>query len=174
MIRDNYRLSQGSFDAWKSDPFGSAGSMIRSLTITVPEALRPGSEYAANRLVAQLPWKGVYDWVFSGWRYVLILFGAVALIWMQRGSRGFGRLLRRFGWFLGFYALIAAPVMWSNRFIPDHEADGPIWTDATRLKMFLEVPMVALVAYALWSIPGVVKRTKRGGNQVRRTEQSSV
>lgn len=157
MIRDNYRLSQGSYEAWKSDPIGSAGAMAKSLTITVPEALRPASEYADNHLVAQIPWKGVYDWVFSGWRYLLILVGAIAVVWWQRGTRGFGRLIRRYGWFLAFYALIAAPVLWSNRFIPGQEEQGPVWTDAVRLKMFLEVPMVALVAYAIWSIPGLVK-----------------
>ncbi len=158
MIRDNYRLSQGSYDAWKSNPFGSAVAMARSLTITVPEALRPGSEYADNKLVAELPWKGVYDWIFSGWRYVMILFGSIAIVWWQRGTKGLGRLIRRYGWFIAFYALIAAPVFWSNRFIPDHEDQGPVWTDAVRLKMFLEVPIVALVAYALWSIPGLIRR----------------
>jgi hypothetical protein len=69
-----------------------------------------------------------------------------------------GRLARRYGWFIGFYALIAAPVFWSNRFIPNEENVGPIWTDAIRLKMFIEVPLVALLSYALWLGPGLLRR----------------
>lgn len=165
-LRDNYRLSNGSYEAWRSDPVGSAGAMVKSLTITVPEALRPSSEYADNLLVRDLPWKGVYDWVFSGWRYLLIVFAAIAIVAIQRGRDGIARLTRRYGWFLAFYLLIAAPVFWSNRFIPDHEADGPIWTDAIRLKMFLEVPLVALVGYALWALPSVV-RGRRSSRELR-------
>lgn len=160
-IRDNYRLSNGSYEAWLSDPIGSAGSMLKSLTITVPEALRPSSEYVNNLFVQELPWKGVYDWVFSGWRYLLIVAAAIAILAIQRGRRGIWSLGRRYGWFLVFYFLIAAPVLWSNRFMPGAEDQGPIWTDAVRLKMFLEVPLVVLVAYALWALPGLVRGKTR-------------
>lgn len=156
-IRDNYRLTQGSYDAWLGDPVGTAAGALRSLTITVPEALRQSSAYVDNLLVAEIPWKGVYDWVFSGWRYLLILAGAIGILWWSRGTRGMGGVARRYGWFLGFYALIAAPVLWSNRFIPGEEQLGPVWTDAVRLKMFLEVPMVVLVAYSLWLLPGLIR-----------------
>jgi hypothetical protein len=156
-LRDNYRLTQGSYEAWISDPITSGVSALRSLTITIPEALRPSSEYVDNLLVAEIPWKGVYDWVISGWRYLLILAGAFAVLWWSRGLRGLGHLTRRYGWFLGFYALIAAPVFWSNRFIPGEEQLGPIWTDATRLKMFLEVPLIVMVAYAVWLLPGLIR-----------------
>jgi len=158
MIRDNYRLSQGSYSAWLSDPIGSTGAMLKSLTITVPEALRPGSEYTNNYLVAGLPWNGLYDWTFSGWRYLLVVTGAIAVLLWQRGVRGLGRLARRYGWFLVLYFLVAAPVLWSNRFIPDHEADGPIWTDAVRLKMFVEVPLVVLIAYSMWLLPALLRQ----------------
>jgi len=158
MIRDNYRLSNGSFEAWTSNPVGSVFAMARSLSITVPAALEPGSSYVDNVLVGELPWKGLYDWVFSGWRYVAIVLGAIAVVGWQRRPQGLALLLRRYGWFLAFYALIAAPVLWSHRFIPGEEFRGPVWTDAVRLKMFLEVPLVALVAYALWILPGLVRQ----------------
>jgi len=125
--------------------------------VDLPEALRPSSEYVENLIVAEIPLKGVYDWVFSGWRYLPILVGAIAILWWSRGVRGMGGLARRYGRFFGFYALIAAPVLWSNRFIPGEEQLGPVWTDAIRLKMFLEVPMVALVAYSLWLLPGLIR-----------------
>lgn len=152
-LRDHYRLSAGASAAWTSDPIGSATSALRSLTITVPEALRPSSEYTENFLVTTLPWKGVYDWAFSGWRYILLVAGALSVLLIQRGASGMLNLFRRFGWFVGFYILVAAPVFWSNRYIPGEEDLGPIWTDAIRLKMFLEVPLVVLIAYAVWSIP---------------------
>ena len=161
-IRDNYRLTQGSYDAWIHNPIGSGTAFLRSLTITVPEALRPSSQYTDNAIVTELPWRGVYDWVFSGWRYLLLLAGSVAVVWFTRGTRGMGRLARRYGWFIGFYALIAAPVFWSNRFLPGAEELGPIWTDAIRLKMFIEVPLVALVAYAVWLVPGLLRRRSIG------------
>jgi len=172
-IRDNYRLTQGSYEAWLGDPMGSAAGALNSLTITVPEALRPSSEYVDNLLVAELPWKGVYDWVFSGWRYLLILAGAVTVLWWSRGMQGMGRWARRYGWFLGFYALIAAPVLWSNRFIPGEEGIGPVWTDAIRLKMFLEVPLVALVGYSLWLLPGLIGRSREPHRESRHTAVSS-
>jgi len=172
-IRDNYRLTQGSYEAWLGDPIGSAAGALNSLTITVPEALRPSSEYVDNLLVAELPWKGVYDWVFSGWRYLLILAGAVTVLWWSRGMQGMGRWARRYGWFLGFYALIAAPVLWSNRFIPGEEGIGPVWTDAIRLKMFLEVPLVALVGYSLWLLPGLIGRSREPHRESRHTAVSS-
>jgi hypothetical protein len=164
-IRDNYRLTQGSYDAWLGDPIGSAAGALNSLTITVPEALRPSSEYVDNLLVAELPWKAVYDWIFSGWRYLAILAGALAVLWAARGGRGLRDLARRYGWFIVFYALVAAPVLWSNRFIPGQESSGPIWTDAVRQKMFLEVPLVVLVAYAAWQVPSLV-RSKSGRRTV--------
>jgi hypothetical protein len=156
-VRDNLRLSAGATDAWISNPLGSGAAALKSLTITVPEALRPSSAYVDNFLVAELPWKAAFDWVFSGWRYLLILAGALAILGWSRGTQGMKTLARRYGWFLGFYALIAAPVLWSNRFIPGEEYLGPVWTDAIRLKMFLEVPLVAFVAYSLWLVPGLIR-----------------
>ena len=84
-----------------------------------------------------------------------------------------GRWARRYGWFLGFYALIAAPVLWSNRFIPGEEGIGPVWTDAIRLKMFLEVPLVALVGYSLWLLPGLIGRSREPHRESRHTAVSS-
>ena len=159
-IRDNYRLTQAANHALLTNPLASMAGALSSLTITVPEALRPSSQYVNNRLVDRLPWRTFYDWVFSSWRYVLILSGAVALLWLQRGNRGMLAWVQHYGWFLGFYALIAAPVLLSNRFIPTRESEGPIWTDAIRLKMFLEVPLVVLLAYGLWNLPTIVKRMR--------------
>ena len=159
-IRDNYRLTQGANHALITNPIGSVNGALRSLALTIPEALRAGSQYVDNKLVARLPWRSIYDWVFSGWRYALIVIMAAALLWIQRGNRGMLRWISRYGWFLAFYLLIAIPVFWSNSYIPLRESEGPIWTDAIRLKMFLEVPLVVLLAYGLWNLPTIVKRMR--------------
>ena len=67
------------------------------------------------------------------------------------GWQGTWTLLKRYGWFAVFWALIAIPVLWSNRFYPGREIEGPIWTDAIRQKIFLEVPVYVLLVYSLWA-----------------------
>ena len=56
----------------------------------------------------------------------------------------------RYDWFAVFYALLALPIMFSNRFRPGDEDIGPMWTDAIRQKVFLEIPVWALGGYAIW------------------------
>ena len=66
--------------------------------------------------------------------------------------------MRRYGWFLAFFALIAIPVLWSNRYVPGKEDLGPIWTESTRLKVFLEVPVFVCIAYAIWLLTPMGRR----------------
>lgn len=124
------------------------------MTITIPEALRPASEYTQNYLVEQLPWRAAWDWLFSSWRYLILIGLAAATIIASRGWRGTGRLLVKYGWFAIFYALLALPIMFSNRFRPGEEDAGPLWTDAIRQKVFLELPIWALGGFALWLAVG--------------------
>lgn len=160
-VRDNYRLSNGWYELVVSDPIDSAIGAARSLTVTVPELLRPTSQYTENFLVAELPWRGAYDWLFASWRYVVIVLGAAVIILRSLGSGGPARAIRRYGWLLGFYVMVAIPVLWSNRWIMGRESEGPIWTDATRLKLFIEVPLVVLVSYAAWIVTGRLRSRLR-------------
>lgn len=157
---ENVRLSDAATRAWASDPIGSVQSMARSLTITVPELLRPSSEYTNNRLVNELPWRAPYDWLFSGWRYLAVLALSIGIVVVDSGLHRSWQRLRRYAWFAVFYALVLAPVLWSNRYHPGHEDLGPIWTDAMRLKMFVEVPLVVLMGFALWCVPGLFRRAR--------------
>jgi len=149
-VLDNFRLGAAANEFLFSQPLESAQRLSRSLAITVPEAFRPASEYTQNYLVEDLPWRGVWDWLFSSWRYVLLIAGAAAVIIWTRGWRGTRRLLVKYGWFAAFYGLLALPIMFSNRFRPGEEEIGPMWTDAIRQKVFLEIPLWALGGYALW------------------------
>ena len=147
-IKDNYRLEAAANTYLASEPLEAARGLARSLTITVPEMLRPTSMYVQNFLVEGLPWTNIYNWFFSSWRYLLLIAGAIAMIIWTRGWRGSAALLRRYGWFAVFWGLIALPVIWSNRYIPGQEAEGPLWTDAIRQKIFLEMPVYVMLVYA--------------------------
>lgn len=150
-LKDNYRLSMAANEFLASHPVEAVQRLARSTTITVPEMLRPTSKYTQNYFVETLPWRDAYDWVFSGWRYVLLVLVTVALLLAHWGWRGTGTRLRRYGWFIVFYAVVAAPVIWSNRYFPDREDEGPIWTDAIRLKIFLEIPFFVVLVYSIWA-----------------------
>ena len=76
----------------------------------------------------------------------------------SRGWAGTLTLLRRYGWFAVFWGLVAIPVAFSNRYWPPGSEDlGPIHTEAARLKAFLEVPLYAVIVYALWVAVGRVR-----------------
>lgn len=156
-IKDNYRLTKAANEFLIHHPIEAAQRLGKSLGVTVPELLRPSSMYTQNYMVERMPWRTAFDWLFSGWRYLVILFGSAAIIVYARGRAGTLILLRKYGWFAGFYLLIAAPIFLSNRYTPGQEDLGPMWTDAIRQKVFLEAPLAALVSYALWLVC-----TKRG------------
>ena len=80
----------------------------------------------------------------------MLISATAVFIGYTRRWRGVGRLLVKYGWFAGFYILLALPILFSNRFRPGEEDLGPVWTDAIRQKVFLEMPIWALMGYALW------------------------
>ena len=162
-IKDNYRLEAAANAFIREYPYESVRGLVKSLTITIPEALRPTAGYVQNFLVEGLPWTTPYNWLFSSWRYLLLVAAAAALIIRARGRHGSWVLCKRYAWFAVFYALIAIPVLWSNRYFPDREGDGPIWTDAMRQKIFLEVPVYVLLTYALWLTFGAKRLSIRRG-----------
>jgi hypothetical protein len=126
----------------------------------VPELLRPASSYTQNYLVEKMPWRAAFDWLFSGWRYIALVGLAVILIVRHRGRLSSARLVRRYGWFFVFYGLIALPILFSNRFRPEDESVGPIWTDASRQKVFLEAPVMVMLAYAAWVTFSSLRKTR--------------
>ena len=149
-VKDNYRLSAAANSFLIHHPLESLVRLGKSLSVTLPEIARPSSMYTENYLVERLPWRAPFDWLFSGWRYGLMVIASAAVIVWRRGWRGSGLLIRRYGWFAVVYALIAAPILLSNRYTPGQEDLGPLWTDAIRQKVFLEIPVIAVMSYALW------------------------
>ena len=169
-LKDNYRLTKAANDYLLTQPIDSIRNLGRSLTITVPEMLRPTSMYTQNYLVERIPWRSAFDWVFSSWRYILLTLAAILVVGKSRGGAGARHLIRRYGWFLVFYALVAAPVLWSNRYFPGQEDLGPTWTDAVRLKVFLEAPLFIFISYAIWTLtPSGRRRLNRSRPEIDRS-----
>jgi hypothetical protein len=159
-VRDNFRLNEAANTFIKEQPVQAAINLGRSLGVTVPELLRPASSYTQNYLVEKMPWRAAFDWLFSGWRYIALVGLAVILIVRHRGRLSSARLVRRYGWFFVFYGLIALPILFSNRFRPEDESVGPIWTDASRQKVFLEAPVMVMLAYAAWVTFSSLRKTR--------------
>lgn len=149
-VKDNYRLSAAAGDFLLSQPLESVQRLGKSLAITVPEALRPSSQYTQNYFVETLPWRSLWDSLFSGWVYMLLIGSSATVIFIKRGWRNVARLFIKYGWFAVIYGLLALPILFSNRYFPGNEDVGPVWTDAIRQKVFLEMPIWAVMGYALW------------------------
>ena len=90
-VLDNYRLGAAANSFLIAQPVESAQRLAKSLAITIPEAFRPASKYTQNYLVEQLPWRAAWDWLFSGWRYALLILAAAVFIGYTRGWLGVRR-----------------------------------------------------------------------------------
>ncbi len=149
-LKDNYRMNAAANAFITSHPVEAVRRALSSASITLPEALRGSSIYTTNHFVEELPWTDAHIWVFSQWRYLLLILGSLGLFVWSRGWRGVRAGLRRYGWLAVFWCVIALPVVLSNRYRPGQEDLGPIWTDAIRLKMLLEVPVYVFITFALY------------------------
>ena len=78
------------------------------------------------------------DRILSGYFYLLLGFGTVIAIFVMRGLRGTLGLLRRYGWLIAYYLMVAGTISIQNR----NE-----WTEASRLKIFIEIPVWVAAAY---------------------------
>lgn len=156
-VLDNFKLTAAANELMLSQPVEAGQRLIRSLGITIPNALLPITETTGNYLVDSFWWKGPIEWVFSGWRYGLLLLLSAVVIGVTRGVQGTLDLLRRYLWFGIFWILIAIPVMFSNRYWPPGSEDsGPIHVEAARLKAFLEVPIYVVIWYAVWLLGSAI------------------
>jgi hypothetical protein len=149
-VKDNYRLTAAANELVLTHPIDAANGLWRSLGVTVPKILSPTSMYTQNYFVEKIPWRAPFDWLNSGWRSLLLLFGSMIAFVLLRGRRSAWRTVRSYAWFIVFYALLAAPVLWSNRYYPGREDEGPIWAEADRLKLFLEIPFYVFLTYVGW------------------------
>ncbi len=70
---------------WRRLP---ARDVLRGFADSAAVFLQPSSQYLneSHAIVDRLPWRAAYDWLFSGWRLLLLLAGA-ALAWMRGRDR---------------------------------------------------------------------------------------
>ncbi len=150
-VKDNYRLSAAANQMMIREPVESVKRLVDSLRITIPNALLPVTATSRNAMVDEIPWRPPLDFLFSSWSYLLLILGSAAVIIWSRGRRGTLTLLRRYGWFAVFWVLAVIPVAFSNRYWPPGNEDaGPIHTEAARLKGLIDIPVYALIVYAIW------------------------
>lgn len=161
-VLDNFKLTAAANELMLSQPVEAGQRLIRSLGITIPNAFLPITETTGNYLVDSFWWKGPIEWVFSGWRYGLLVLLSAAVIGMTRGLRGTLNLIRRYAWFAVYWILIAIPVLFSNRYWPPGSEDlGPIHVEAARLKSFLEIPIYVIIWYAAWLLGSTIMKRAR-------------
>ena len=161
-VMDNYRLGAAANELMVAQPIEAASRLWRSVQITVPEILKPTSKSTQNYFAERLPWRGLFDALLSGWSLLALVAASFVIVCRSRGVKGSGALLRRYGWLVGFWVLVAIPVLFSNRYWPGREDEGPVYTEASRLKALLEIPVLIFVVYAGWLVASRIWHRRKG------------
>ena len=113
-------------------------TLKRSLNLNLPQAMMPTYEYWHNNFAQGVPWRAPMDWLLSGYLYVLLALAVIVGILVLKGPRGSWLLLRRYGWLIALYLMIAGTIGLQNR---------DDWSEANRLKVFLEIPVWLAATY---------------------------
>ncbi|MBK9738958.1 MAG: hypothetical protein IPO93_05510 [Actinobacteria bacterium] len=136
---DNYIREQLANRWLASHPIGETLSTLkRSLDLDFQMAMQPTSEYFPNNFAQGVPWRAPMDRVLSGYLYVILALGVILGIFGMKGPRGSWLLLRRYGWLIALYLMIAGTIGLQNR---------NDWSEANRLKVFLEIPVWLAATY---------------------------
>ncbi len=85
------------------------GKTLAAYSVNLGYYLQPSSQFyeQPHALVDRLPWRGVYDWVFSSYRLLILLLAAL-VVWARGSSRA--QLLRGVGLALPVLLVVAASV----------------------------------------------------------------
>ena len=148
-LRDNYRLGKVTNDYIFGQPIEATSSALRSLTVTVPTMFRSVYVQWSNSFNSSFPGIKTLDWVFSGWRFGLLIMVSAGIIVGHFGARNTGRLLIRYGWFGAFWVLTAIPVFLSNRYWPT-DVPEPIHSEADRLRALIDIPVYVGITFAAY------------------------
>ena len=138
-LRNERELARRCFRRLASDPLWST---LSAWSENVAIFFQPSSRYVTSHVIVdRLPWRGAYDWVFSGPRLVFLL-ATGAVLWIRR--RTVGGIVRGLGLALPVVLVSAACVMFER-------------DENMRYKFFVEpVLYVFLVAQA-----GALARRRR-------------
>ena len=156
-LRANYRLGKVTNDYLLRQPIDAIVGASQSLSITVPTMFRSIYTQWGNAFNTTFPGVSILDWLFSGWRFGLLIATSGAIIIRHLGIKGTATMMRRYAWFAAFWILTLIPVLLSNRYWPP-DIPEPIHSEADRLRALVDIPV-----YVLITVAGllVVKRLRR-------------
>lgn len=147
LILANYRLGEATNRFILEQPLHAINAAFRSLTITVPTLFRSVSVQWSNSFSQKFPLSQPLDWIFSQWRFAVLIGLTVAIIATHYGIRGSWQRVIRYGWFAVFWILTAIPIFLSNRYWPE-DIPEPTHSEADRLRALVDVPVYVLMTFA--------------------------
>ena len=170
MALGNYQLGNAANRFIVEQPVAATAAAIRSLGITIPTIFRSVSVQWYNGFSQNFPLSKPLDWIFSQWRFALLL-GLTAIILMTHfGLRGTWQRVIRYGWFAVFWFLTAIPILLSNRYWPPGIPE-PTHSEADRLRALVDVPVYVLMTFAAFLVVRGIRR--RGTAQPKGTRDSA-
>ena len=146
-LRANYRLGKVANDYLLRQPIDAIVSASQSLSITVPTMFRSIYTQWGNAFNTTFPGVNILDWIFSGWRFGLLIATSAAIIIRHLGIKGTATMMRRYAWFAVFWVLTLIPVLLSNRYWPP-DIPEPTHSEADRLRALVDIPVYVLITVA--------------------------
>jgi hypothetical protein len=125
---------------------------VAAYFVNIGYYLQPSSQFyeQPHAIVDRLPWRGVYDWVFSSYRLLILLVAAI-VVWVRQLSRA--ALLRGLGLALPVLVVVAVSVTFERG-------------ENMRFKYFLEpvlyVFIVSQLAGLVSPLAALVRRRRTG------------
>lgn len=167
LILANYRLGEATNRFILEQPLQAISAASRSLAITIPTLFRSVSVQWSNSFSQKFPLSQPLDWLFSQWRFAVLIGLTVAIIVAHFGLRGSWQRVIRYGWFAVFWVLTAIPIFLSNRYWPE-DIPEPTHSEADRLRALVDVPVYVLMTFAAFLL---VQRVRQ---QIRRSRPEHI
>lgn len=159
-LKDNYRLGKAADEFIVTHPVEAVQNALKSLTVTVPTMFRSVYVQWYNGFNFTFPLQPAVDWIFSSWRFALLILASAVIVIRHFGTRGTLSRLRRYGWFAVFWLLTAIPVLLSNRYWPA-DIPEPTHSEADRLRALIDVPVYVLMTLAAFFVARGVRHRWR-------------
>jgi hypothetical protein len=145
-------------DKLKEDFSFNLGQIVNSLIYNFNHYWQPSSRGADSVITPNLGWRNAYDWVFSKWRLWLLLVISLMVWYIYGEKQDSQRILR----FLGLSVMIGYILMIT------HLCNRLEWTEAGRLKFFLEpVFFVLIISQLTLLIQSLAGRLNRRSKSIR-------
>lgn len=145
----------------KTNTFRCVRNILRSFVFNFKIYWRPSAQYQINYIVRRLYWARFYNFLFSGWRFVFLLFCA-SLIWTYTRIRE-GKVLIHFNRAAGIMIPLTYIFLVTNLSNRYNWLTGDFnWVEADRLKFFLEpVFYVFIMNQAYHFISSILNKPNR-------------